>query len=401
MALLMKPDMDAHELLREHTKWDEQYARPLKRLIQLHTENRDTDRRLRIGYVSPDFRDHVVGWNLLALLSNHDREKFEIYCYASLANPDAMSEKIYKQIHTWRNILGANDDQAAEVIRQDKIDILVDLSMHSGGNRLLVFARKPAPVQVTYLGYAGTTGMEAIDYRLSDPYLDPPETDLTVYSEKTIRLPHTYWCYQPGGATPEVTTPPSIKNGYITFGCLNNFAKVSAEAMKLWGRLLATMPNSRLLLHCPSQAHWQPVLSQFAEMGINADRIELVGRQKFPGYIETYGRIDIALDPFPYGGAITTCDSLWMGVPVVTLSGRTAVGRAAQSILCNVGLPELVAKMEDEYIQIAASLAGDPARLESLRASLRQRMADSPVMNTKQFARDIEAAYRMMWKTSC
>jgi predicted O-linked N-acetylglucosamine transferase (SPINDLY family) len=365
-----------------------------------HTENRDSDRRLRIGYVSPDFRDHVVGWNLLALLSNHDRENFEIYCYASLSNPDAMSEKIYRQIHTWRNILGASDDQAAEIIRQDKIDILVDLSMHSANNRLLVFARKPAPVQVTYLGYAGTTGMEAMDYRLSDPCLDPPGTDLSVYSEKTIRLPHTYWCYQPGGATPDVNAAPSLANGYVTFGCLNNFAKVSAEALRLWGNLLTAMPSSHLILHCPSKAHWQPVLSQFAGMGVPSDRIELVGRQKFPGYIETYGRIDIALDPFPYGGAITTCDSLWMGVPVVTLSGGTAVGRAAQSILCNVGLPELVAKSTDEYIQIAANLASDPAHLESLRAGLRQRLADSPVMNTKQFARDIEAAYRTMWKDS-
>ena len=240
--------------------------------------------------------------------------------------------------------------------------------------------------------------MEAIDYRLSDPYLDPPGTDLSVYSEKTIHLPHTYWCYQPGGATPDVAAPPSVKNGFIVFGCLNNFAKVSAAALELWGRLLTALPSSRLVLYCPSKGNWEPVRAKFEATGIAADRLALISHQSFAGYIGSYAHIDLALDPFPYGGAITTCDSLWMGVPVVTLSGRTAVGRAAESILSNIGLPELVAKAPDEYVQIAMSLANDPQRLASLRLGLRRRMAESPLMDTRQFARDMEAAYRKMWR---
>ena len=217
-------------------------------------------------------------------------------------------------------------------------------------NRLLVFARKPAPVQATYLGYCGSTGMEAMDYRLSDPYLDPPDADLSFYSERTIRLPETYWCYSPAGPTPEPSPPPAAAVGYVAFGCLNNFAKVSPPALDLWAEILQRVPRSRLIVHAPPGRHLDAVRERFAGKGISPDRLEFVDKQPWPQYMQTYSRIDIALDPFPWGGGITTCEALWMGMPVVSLVGRTAVGRGGASILANIGMPELLARTPDQYV---------------------------------------------------
>jgi len=431
MALLMLEEYDAAALLREHREWDQRYATPLRHLIKPPPNDRSPDRKLRVGFVSPDFRNHVVGWNLLSLLEKRDRDQIEVIAYAASANADDLTRRLAALADGWRSISGADDDRAAEIVRNDKIDILVDLTMHSGGNRLQLFARKPAPVQLTYLGYAGTTGLRTIDYRLSDPFLDPDGTDLAVYSETTIRLPGCYWCYQPAGETPPIAPPPSsllspspctqgegrggassdtpqsdphktaTPRAFITFGCLNNFSKVSQQSIVLWSDLLKASKDSRLLLHCPSPAQRTPVLQQFTELGIAPARIEFVGRQSFFDYMQTYARIDIALDPFPYGGAITTCDALWMGVPVITLRGNTAVGRAATSILSNAGLPELSAATKDEYLRIALDLAADLPRLQSLRGELRGRLKNSPVMDAARFAADFQSALRKMWQSWC
>jgi predicted O-linked N-acetylglucosamine transferase (SPINDLY family) len=389
------PAYDTPAICAELARWNSSQAAPLSAVMQPHANDRSPDRRLRIGYVSPDFREHVVGWNLLPVLSHHDHGNFEIFCYSSVLRPDAMTERLKSQADVWRSLLGIPHAQAAQIIREDKIDILVDLSLHTAQNRLLLFAQKPAPVQATYLGYCSSTGLQTIDFRFSDPYLDPPELGRQ-YAEKTICLPKTYWCYQPGGPTPEVNALPALSAGHITFGCLNNFAKVSDGALQLWAAILAALPGSKLLLHAPEGSHRNRVY-QF----IPKERIELVGKQNFEEYIRTYQRIDIALDPFPYGGGITTCDALWMGVPVVTLEGKTAVGRAGKSILCNLGLPELVARTTQQYQQIATALAQDKDRLSTLRAGLRDKMKSSPLMDAKTFTRDVESIYRGIWRHWC
>jgi predicted O-linked N-acetylglucosamine transferase (SPINDLY family) len=267
-------------------------------------------------------------------------------------------------------------------------------------NRLLLFARKPAPVQVFWLSYPGGTGLSCIDYRLSDPHIDPPGSEAD-YAETTLRLPTTYWCYQPGGETPQRSDVPMKTEGMITFGSLTNFAKVGAAALELWAKVLAATPRSRLLMNCPKGTARQRVSERLAGHGIAPDRLDFVSHQPWPQYMETYQRIDIALDPTPYGGGITTCDSLWMGVPVVTLLGRTAVGRGATSVLRNIQLAELIATTPVDYVRIATELARDTDRLMALRGELPSHMQASALMDAREFARDVEAAYRQMWHTTC
>jgi predicted O-linked N-acetylglucosamine transferase (SPINDLY family) len=248
---------------------------------------------------------------------------------------------------------------------------------------------------VTYLGYPGSTGLDAIDFRLSDPFLDSDQ-ELADHTEKTIRLPRTYWCYQPGGPAPDVLPPPSLSSGTITFGCLNAFQKISNAAIEVWCDLMRSVPNSRLLLHAPVCSRREQLASRLETSGIAPSRIEFIIRLPWPLYVQTYQRIDIALDPFPYGGGITTCDALWMGVPVITLRGKTAVGRGATSILQNLGFPEFIAQTPAQYISAVVALAGDPSRLTDLRRTLRRRMLDSPLMDAPGFARDFEAALLAM-----
>jgi predicted O-linked N-acetylglucosamine transferase (SPINDLY family) len=294
-----------------------------------------------------------------------------------------------------------NDERLAKLVRDDGIDILVDLTLHLSGNRLLTFARKPAPVQVTFAGYPAGTGLEAIDYRLSDRYLDPPGTGDENYSERTVRLPHTFWCYEPDGDGPDVGPLPSAAAGRITFGCLSNFCKVNAPVLRLWSRVLATVPGSRMLLLCPRGEHRAATVEAFAAHGIDPGRLELVEPGPRRQYLEHYHRIDIALDTFPYNGHTTGLDALWMGVPVVTLVRESSLGRAGWSQLSNLHLTELASNDEDEYVAIASKLAGDIPRLSELRSTLRQRMRASPLMDAPNFARGIENAYRQMWRTWC
>jgi protein O-GlcNAc transferase len=400
-ALLLHPDDDPRKIALEHQEWNRRHAQPLAKFIRPHENDRSRDRRLRIGYVSPDFCRHVVGWAMLPLLQQHDRRQFEIFCYANVAQPDRVTQRLRDAADQWRNIASIDDEAAAEMICQDKIDILVDLALHGTDNRLKLMARKPAPVQVTYLGYCGGTGLKAIDYRFSDPFIDPPETDPSVYSEKTFRLPDTYWSYDPGESVPEVSPPPSLQNGYITFGSLNNLRKVSRPCMDLWMQILAASPRSRMLMLSYEGSHLDDIRQRFARAGIDPARLDFVGYQSRTAYLQTFARIDIALDSFPYNGGVTTCNSLWMGVPVVTLSGRTSLGRAGSSILNNVGLPDLVATAHEQYVQIALNLAADVNRLSDLRRNLRPMMQRSPLLDGPRHTRNIEAAYRQMWLSWC
>jgi predicted O-linked N-acetylglucosamine transferase (SPINDLY family) len=294
-----------------------------------------------------------------------------------------------------------SDAELTELIRQDRIDSLVDLSAHTAGNRMLVFACKPAPVQVTWLAFCGSTGLDTVDYRLTDPYLDPPGVEEPYYTEQSIRLPESYWCYRPATDTPPLVPVPAMATGQVTFGCLNNFCKVNAATLDAWGRLLAAVPQSRLLLHCRPGDHRQRVGQAVAAHGVDTARLAFVDLLPTHDYFLAYQQIDIALDPFPYGGATTSCDALWMGVPVVSLAGERAVGRAGLSILSNLGLAELVGRDVEQYVQIAAELARDLPHLTALRATLRQRMQQSPLMDAPRFARNLEAAYRTMWRRWC
>ena len=395
------PDQNARTIYEEHRCWSQRHAEPLAKLIRPHANDRSPDRRLRVGYVSPDFRWHPVGRFLLPLLQSHDHREFEIFCYASQIVADFITARCQAHADVWRNVAGCTDEQLATAVREDHIDILVDLSMHMAKNRLLVFARKPAPVQVTYLAYPGTTGLRTMDYRLTDPYLDPPGERLEFYSEQSVWLPETYWCYLAVREAPAVDRLPALRAGHVTFGCMNNFCKVTAPALAAWSRLLNAVPASRLILHAHAGSHRDRVLEFFARDGVPPERVTFVPMLPPADYFRAYEQIDVALDPFPYNGGTTTCDALWMGVPVVSLAGQTAVGRGGFSILSNLGLTELVAYDSEQYVRIAAELAGDLSRLGGLRQTLRERMQTSPLMDAPRFARNVETAYRTMWRRWC
>jgi protein O-GlcNAc transferase len=394
-------DYDAPKIYEEHRRWNQRHAEALAARIQPHTNDRSPNRRLRIGYVSPNFRAHPVGCFLLPLLGSHDHADFEIFCYASVRVPDAITERCRACVDVWRNVIGLPDERVADRIRADQIDILVDLTMHMADNRMLVFARKPAPVQVTYLAYCGTTGLDTMDYRLTDSYLDAPNQDERFYSERSIRLPETYWCYQPLFHTPPVSSLPVLQAGHVTFGCLNNFCKVTEPTLAAWSRVLLATPQSRLLLHAHVGSHRDRVRDSLARQGISPDRLTFTGKLPWAEYCGLYGQIDVALDPFPYNGGTTTCDALWMGVPVVSLAGQTAVGRAGLSILSNVALPDLVGCDVEQYVRLAVDLAHDLPRMAQLRATLRERMRQSPLMDTTRFVQNVEAAYRSAWQRWC
>jgi predicted O-linked N-acetylglucosamine transferase (SPINDLY family) len=293
------------------------------------------------------------------------------------------------------------DEAVEQRIREDRVDVLVDLTLHMAQNRLLVFARKPAPVQVTFAGYPGTTGLSAIDYRLTDPYLDPPDFDDHCYAEESLRLADTFWCYDPPSGEPAVNPLPALEKGYVTFGCLNNFCKINPVVLKLWAQVLKAVERSQIMVLAAEGSHRRQTLDLLGREGIASDRVTFVARQSGRKYLELYHRIDMGLDTFPYNGHTTSLDSFWMGVPVVSLAGQTAVGRGGLSILSNLGLTELAAHDCERYIGIAVDLANNRPRLAELRATLRQRLQDSPLMDAPRFARNVEAAYRAMWQRWC
>jgi predicted O-linked N-acetylglucosamine transferase (SPINDLY family) len=397
-TLHFHPAYDRKRLFEEQTGWADTYARELEARILPYLNDRSPERRLRIGYSASTLGNHPQGRLLLPLLANHDRQNFEVYCYCHGSRPDYVAEQLRQHTDVWRQTVGMTDEQLAVTIRDDRVDILVDLAMHTGANRMLTFARKPAPVQVTYLGYCSTTGLRTIDYRLTDAFLDPPNQNDRFYSERSVRLPRSYWCYPPPREAPPVAPLPARTNNAITFGCLNEFSKVTAGQLSLWSQVLRETRESRLILHAREGSHRQRVLDQLHREGVAPERVRFVGYLPLENYFATYNQIDIALDTFPYAGGTTTLDAAWMCVPVVSLVGDTAVSRAGLSILSNLGLPELATTTPREYVRCAVNLAQNFPRLSELRASLRSRMQQSPLMDGFQFARDVEAAYRQMWR---
>lgn len=398
------PNRSGREICRGFLEWAELYAtRPLLPLPPASTA--EPERRLRIGYVSHDFRRHSVAYFLEPILRHHDHASFEVYCYSNLLEGDQVTERFRELADQWRDISTLSEQAVVELVREDRIDLLIDLSGHTTGNRLGAFARKPAPVQLTYLGHPATTGLDTIDYRLGDAITDPSDLSAGHYSETLRHLPRCFLTYQPSDDAPPISASPFVASGHVTFGSFNNLAKVNDEVIAAWARVLNTVPNSRLMLkfYALSSARGRKrIVDGFAAHGVAEDRLDLVAWSAGANeHLSSYNQVDIALDTFPYNGTTTTCEALWMGVPVICLEGERHSARVGASLLHAVGLPELLAKDAEELVHIAAELATDPERLAKLRLGLRERMAASPLLDHAGFTRNLESAYRDMWRTYC
>ena len=390
------------EAAAEYRRWGELYADPLSAAAQPHPNMPEPDRPLRIGYVSADFRRHAMAYFVEPFLAQHERNTWRVYCYSNCTRPDDVTQHLRGFAHEWRDIAALSDDAAARLIREDGIDILVDLAGHTGGNRLLLFARRPAPIQMTWLGYWGGTGMAAMDYRITDRYADPEGEADSHYREKLLRLPHSKWCYLPPAGMLACNALPAQSRGNVTFGSFCSFPRISNETMRAWATLLRRLPGARLrMIGAPGDESLDRMLEIFEAAGVYADRVDLVARLPFDAYLQQYLQVDIALDPFPMNGGTTTCEALWLGVPVVSRSGRSAVSRSGSSLLTNAGLPELIADSWESYVDIAVALATDLAALAQLRATLRQRLRASPLLDAQGFTRDLEALYRDAWRSWC
>jgi predicted O-linked N-acetylglucosamine transferase (SPINDLY family) len=393
--------VDSVRLFSEHKRWAEYHGSTVVATTQTHGNDRALDRRLRIGYVSPDFRTHSVAYFIEPVIASHNRADFEIFCYSNVVNFDAVTTRLRGLVEHWRDIIGVSDEKAAEVIREDKIDILVDLAGHTSGNRLLLFARKPVPIQVTYLGYPNTTGLPTIDYRITDSLADPPGTTDHLCVEKLFRLPKSFLCYRPPQETPSVSTLPAIRTGNITFGSFNNRTKLTPTMIGLWSQILKSIPNARLVLKSGPlfDAETRELLEKmFVQHGISQDQLRLLSYvpSKYE-HFDCYNSIDIGLDTFPYNGTTTTCEAMWMGVPVISLAGETHASRVGMSLLSDVGLSDFIAECDEDYLQKAVALANDLERLQSLRVSLRSMMSNSSLMDARSFTDSLEKAYRQMW----
>lgn len=400
-ALHYLPDQDPQAIYAEHREWARRHAEPLTQAAPPPVRDRNPDRRLRVGYVSPYFRDHAVSFFSEPLITSHDHEVLELFLYSDNRRNDAVTDRFRAAADQWRDVRYLSDEDLAQQVRDDQIDILVDLTGHIALHRLLMFARRPAPVQVTYIGYQDTTGMSAMDYRLTDARVDPPGTE-RYYSEQLYRLPRTYFVYRPAAESPELVTPPAVENGYVTFGSFNNFTKVTPRVIDAWIEILGRVENSRLLVLANRGGYVEAHFTRKARAaGVDPARIELVNRMPRRKYFELMQRADIALDPFPFNGHTTTCDQTWLGLPTVMLQGETYVTRYASGVLAPVGLDANITRSEHEYIERAMALAGDVEGLVRLRGELRPRMAASVLLDFGHFARDVEAAYRQMWSSWC
>ncbi|WP_043285330.1 tetratricopeptide repeat protein [Paraburkholderia oxyphila] len=388
---------DAAAILAEARRWSAQHERPLRGSRIVPAPVRASRRRLKIGYVSADFREHCQAFFMMPLLSNHDRTRFEIHAYSSVVRPDAVTARLASHVDVWHDVRQLGDAALAEKIRADGIDILVDLAMHMADGRPLLFARQAALVQVAWLAYPGTTGLDAMNYRLTDPFLDPSSHD-SQYSERSIRLPDTFWCYDPLTVEPAVNALPAERAGYVTLGSLNNPCKLTDATLDLWAAVFAALPDARLLLMAAQGEARERLTARLARHGINAARVRFAAFQPRDAYLRTYHEIDLALDTLPYNGHTTSLDAMWMGVPVVTRVGATCAGRAGLSQLANLGLDELAAFSDDAFVRTVVELSNDLPRLAGLRASLRACMEASPLMDGARFARGMEAAYEAMWR---
>ena len=399
--------VSADEVCAAHRFFGQRVADALMPETVLHANSRDPDRPLTIGYVSADLREHAVRYFIEPVLAGHDRARHRIVCYSSAPVADETTGRLRAMTDLWRDIAGMSDTDAAAMMRADGIDILVDLSGHTRGNRLLALARKPAPVQVTWFGAVQTTGMKAIDWRLTDEHIDPPGLTERLSCERLMRLAHSYACFRPHPDSPAVGPLPALAGGIdcgITFASVNSGHKINDAVVALWARLISSVPRSRLLVvieHGELPDIQRMVAARFAASGLDPSRLEIAGRRPMAGFLQLLHSVDVLLDPFPQNGGITSLHALWMGVPVISLAGAAPIGRIGVSLLSQLGLESFVARDHDGYVEIARRCATDLAGLADLRAGLRERMRASTLMDEKGFMRDLESAYRDMWREWC
>lgn len=419
-ALSLKPDFnEAHSNLllalqyqsgvnNAYLKlWHEEFgARLFGRALynrQSHLNSCDPDRPLRLGFVSSDLNRHPVSFFVVSVFENIDPGEMEVICYSNSNREDEMTARIRSTARIWRRVIGLPDEALAQLIHGDAIDILFDLGGHTSNNRLPVFAFRPSPVQISWIGYAGTTGLSAIDYLMSDNVCIP-EGEEVYFTEKIIRLPDGFLCYAPHGYAPQIGPPPVLTRGFITFGCFNNLAKINDEVISVWCELLRKMPASRLVLKNRSLSD-NPTMKYYRDLfcthGIDPQQIDFLPSSPHDQYLAAFNEIDISLDPFPFSGGTTSCDSLWMGVPVVTLYGQTALGRQGASINAQLGLQYLTAKTKEEYLDIALKTASDLEMLSRLRSNLRCSMEKSSLCDGKRFTRMWTQAVRDVWRMWC
>lgn len=394
---------DNAAILELHRKWDEILGIPLNSKPGTYPNDRDVERVLNIGYVSPDLARHPVGIFMLAVLKNHDRSRFRVFCYSDRANEDEISASLREQCDCWRRVVGLSHRDVAAMVQKDGIDILVDLAGHTSGNRLPVFALRPAPVQATWIGYPGTTGLRGIDHILMDDTALLPGEE-RFFSEKVVYLPETRFCYTPPACAPPVAALPCLDQRGITFGSFNNLAKVTEEVMALWAKILLQVPGSRLLLKSnplESGEVREKIASFFESRGVERERLLLRPGSPYEQMLSEYADMDIALDPFPFTGGLTSCEALWMGVPVITLYGDKPIARQTAGFLKTIGLGSLVAANEAGYLELAVKSANDRDKLKDIRAGLRERMASSLLCDGARFTANLEQAYRAMWETWC
>ncbi|MDB5904077.1 MAG: repeat-containing protein [Betaproteobacteria bacterium] len=404
LLLMNAHSTDPDAIMNEHRAWGRQHAAPLAGAHLPFSNTAEPSRRVRLAYLSSDLRDHPVGRFIEPVLAQHDHGAFEVWCYHADPIDDLVTTRLRSRVDRWINCANMDDEALANRIRADGIDVLVDLAGHTAGNRLLAVARHPAPVMATYLGYPTTSGIDAIGYRVTDVHVDPPGTN-SYTVERAMRLPHSYYCYGGEDEVTGVTASPTSLNHRVTFGCFNACIKWSDASIELWARVLDAVTGSTLLLKAKGldQAEVaERALQRFATHGVDTGRIELRGWEPTPArHLAIYREIDIALDTYPYNGATTTCEALWMGVPVVTLTGPTHASRMGASVLEAAGTPQWIARSPEQYVEICAALARDSDALQAARATLRARLHASPLMDAARFTADLECLYREMWRSWC
>ena len=398
------PDFTDEQIFERHVLWARQIEPPVQSIVP-HANVRDPQRPLRVGYLSSTFRSHITMALLGPVLELHDRSKFEIVCYDNTPNPDEITQLARRFVSRWRDIRNLEDEAAAQLIRRDQVDILVDLELHLPPNRVRLLARKPAPIQGAFIQYPGTSGLRGMDFVMADRHMITPGCE-RFFTEQLIPL-ETLWIFRiRGPARPQdepafrLVPPPVLQNGFVTFGSLNNAPKLNRPLLLTWRRILDAVPGSKLLIQVKGSTGGTVELLE--ECGLTGSGVEIIDSMSPNAYFQQYQRIDIALDPFPYGGGGGTgFDTLWAGVPLITLAGHRPTARYGTSLLNNVGLSELVAHTPEQYEQIAVGLAGQPQRLKELRSTMRSRMQGSVVMDERRYVRRLEQAYREMWQSWC
>ena len=401
MTSLFVPGVTPEALLREHRRFGEQFEAPIKPHWPQHKNVRDPGKRLKVGYVSGDFRSHAVAYFIEPVLANHDKSAFEVFCYSNNRKHDGITERLMAVSDHWLNCVSMSDKELAARIEKDGIDILIDLAGHSGQNRLTAFARKPAPVQITYLGYPCTTGLTAVDYRITDHYTEP-EGSATFYTESLLRLPDSMWCYRPAADMPELTPLPALKNGFLTFGSFNNINKIGEECIRIWATLLHRVPGSRLLIATVPEGQMRLDLTEkFVHLGVSPERVGFLGKlapQQFQLHLQT---VDISLDPTPINGATTTCESLWLGVPVFATVGQRFLSRAGLSVLSAANMADFAFQSEEELYKTAALLNANLPLLANIRQGMREHLRNTALLDQVSFTRNLESLYRQAWAAWC